>query len=102
MKQYTEEQIATAVDIIIGDSGFVAQQVLETLEIVEKQEPNLQSVRGVPDIYYMKPRQFIEDVFEVAFGDDAINKKYDYSEALARLREFSDNALKWEEQEDQS
>ena len=94
MKRYTEEQIATAVDIIIGDSGFVAQQVLESLEIIAKQEPDLDTNR--------LPRQFIEDVFEVAFGDDAINKKYDYSEALARLREFSDNALKWEEQEDQS
>lgn len=94
MKRYTEEQIATAVDIIIGDSGFVAQQVLESLEIIAKQEPDLDN--------NILPRQFIEDVFEVAFGDDAINKKYDYSEALARLREFSDNALRWEEQEDQS
>ena len=38
MKQYTEEQIATAVDIIIGASGFVAQQVLECLEAISKRE----------------------------------------------------------------
>lgn len=94
MKQYTEEQIVKGVDTIICDGGFVAQKVLEGLEIIAKQEPDLDNNR--------LPRQFIEDVFELAFGADAINKKYDYSEALARLREFSDNALKWEEQEDQS
>ena len=94
MKRYTEEQIATAVDIIIGDSGFVAQQVLESLEVISKLEPDFDANR--------LPRQFIEDVFEVAFGDDAINKKFDYSQALARLREFSDDAWKYETQEDKS
>ena len=94
MKRYTEEQIATAVDIIIGDSGFVAQQVLESLEIIGAAEPDFDANR--------LPRQFIEDVFEIAFGDDAINKQFDYSQALARLREFSDDAWKYETQEDQS
>lgn len=40
---------------------------------------------------------FKESVYELAFGDDAINKEYTDSEVLARLKEFSDNALKWEE-----
>lgn len=41
----------------------------------------------------MKNVQFIESVFELAFGDDAINKGYSKVEVLAKLREFSDSAL---------
>jgi len=37
--------------------------------------------------------EFVEDVFELAFGDDAINKGYTYDEVLVQLREFSDKAL---------
>ena len=40
---------------------------------------------------------FIEAVYEIAFGDDAINRDYSMPEVLERLMEFSDNALKWEE-----
>lgn len=36
---------------------------------------------------------FIENVFEVAFGDDAINKKFTYQEVLDKLDEFSSLAL---------
>ena len=36
---------------------------------------------------------FIENVFEVAFGDDAINKDFTYQEVLDRLDEFSSLAL---------
>jgi hypothetical protein len=32
-------------------------------------------------------------VYELAFGDDAINKDYSDEEVLAVLREFSDKAL---------
>ncbi len=41
---------------------------------------------------------FLEEVYELAFGDDAINRQYDPVEVLDRLKEFSDNALKWEEE----
>ena len=41
--------------------------------------------------------KFIEEVFELAFGDNAINKGYTREEVLEKLREFSDNALKVEE-----
>ena len=37
--------------------------------------------------------EFIEDVFEIAFGDNAINKDYTYDDVIIRLREFSDKAL---------
>ena len=36
---------------------------------------------------------FIENVFEVAFGDDALNKKFTYQEVLDKLDEFSSLAL---------
>jgi len=39
----------------------------------------------------MTEREFIEEVFEIAFGDDAINRDFSYEEVLARLREFSDS-----------
>lgn len=35
----------------------------------------------------------VEAVYELAFGDDAINKNYIDAEVLAKLREFSDTAL---------
>lgn len=41
--------------------------------------------------------QFSEEVFEIAFGADAFSRGYEPKEVLERLREFSDNALKWEE-----
>tara|TARA_Y100000817_G_scaffold212341_1_gene166862 strand:+ start:4114 stop:4401 length:288 start_codon:yes stop_codon:yes gene_type:complete len=42
---------------------------------------------------------FIEEVYEIAFGDDAINRGFDKEEVLEKLRGFSDNALKYEEGE---
>ena len=45
----------------------------------------------------MNTREFIEEVFEIAFGDDAINRDYGTEEVLAKLREFSDKALEHED-----
>ena len=47
--------------------------------------------------YVKSPEAFIEEVFEIAFGDNAINRDYSMGEVLDRLMEFSDNALKYEE-----
>tara|TARA_B100001989_G_C24485955_1_gene436950 strand:+ start:843 stop:1085 length:243 start_codon:yes stop_codon:yes gene_type:complete len=44
--------------------------------------------------------EFVEEVYELAFGDDAINRDYSMGEVLDRLRQYSDDALRWEEQED--
>ena len=52
----------------------------------------------------MKDKEFIKEVFEIAFGDsakcvpEATGKPREFTkeEVLERLREFSDNALKWE------
>ena len=51
----------------------------------------------------LNPKQkyeFIEKVFEIAFGNDAIKKDYTRDDVLEKLMEFSNNALKWEEKED--
>ena len=40
-----------------------------------------------------KEKEFVEDVFEIAFGDNAINRDFSYEEVLERLREFSNKAL---------
>ena len=43
----------------------------------------------------MDKDQFIEMVFELAFGDNAINKGYTEQEVLDKLKEFSDLALQF-------
>jgi hypothetical protein len=44
----------------------------------------------------MNDKMFIENVFEIAFGDDAINKDYSKEEVLERLEKFSELALEVE------
>ena len=46
--------------------------------------------------YVKTKEQFIEEVFEIAFGENAINRDFGYNEVLETLMEFSDNALKIE------
>ena len=43
------------------------------------------------------PRQFMEEVYEIAYGDNAYYRGFFPEEVLETLREFSDNALKVEE-----
>ena len=45
--------------------------------------------------YVQSPKQFIEEVIEIAFGDNAINRDYSMGEVLDRLMEFSDDALRY-------
>ena len=40
---------------------------------------------------------FIEEIYEIAFGDDAINRNFSHDEVIEQIREFSDHALEWEE-----
>ena len=44
--------------------------------------------------------EFKEEVFEIAFGDNAINKEYTEREVLNKLIEFSNFALKYEEEKE--
>ena len=43
---------------------------------------------------------FIEEVYEIAFGDDAINRDWHPDEVIKELESFSDKALKYDERED--
>ena len=45
-----------------------------------------------------KDKKFIESVYEIAFGDNAINRNFDHDEVIAKLTEFSVNAYKYEKQ----
>ena len=50
--------------------------------------------------YVKSPEAFIEEVFEIAFGDNAINRDFSMGEVLDKLMELSNNALKYEEGEE--
>ena len=43
---------------------------------------------------------FIRECSNLAFGEDAIERGYSMEEVIEQLKEFSDNALKWEEGEE--
>ena len=45
----------------------------------------------------MTDKQFIEEVYEIAFGGNAINRDFSFEEVLKELLRFSDDALKWED-----
>jgi|TARA_R100000963_G_scaffold30411_1_gene21684 hypothetical protein len=47
----------------------------------------------------MDKEEFVMQVFEIAFGDDAMEKDYSYDDVINQLIEFSNHALKYEEQE---
>ena len=44
--------------------------------------------------------RFINEIADIAFGEDAIERGYDLDEVIEKIQEFSDNALKWEEGEE--
>ena len=48
--------------------------------------------------------KFIDDIFEIAFGETTLKAELlencDYQEVTNKIMEYSDNAFKWEEQED--
>jgi hypothetical protein len=41
--------------------------------------------------------RFLDEVFEIAFGCSAIDKGYSMKEVVEKLREFSDQALQYDE-----
>ena len=44
--------------------------------------------------------RFINEIAEIAFGENAIERGYDMEEVIDQIYEFSDHALKWEEGEE--
>ena len=41
-------------------------------------------------------KQFIEAVYEIAFGDSAINRNFGHAEVIEELEKFSNDSLKWD------
>ena len=41
-------------------------------------------------------KQFIEAIYELAFGHDAINSNFGHAEVIEQIEEFNEDALKWE------
>ena len=41
-------------------------------------------------------KQFIEAVYELAFGHDAINRNFGHDEVIEQLEEFNEDSLKWD------
>ncbi len=44
-------------------------------------------------------RDFVEEVWELAFGHDAWEREFSDDEVLEKLKQYEAHALKWEEQE---
>ena len=44
----------------------------------------------------MDDKQFIEQVYELAFGHDAINRNFGHAEVIEQLEEFNEDSLKWD------
>tara|TARA_R100000353_G_scaffold39814_1_gene31597 strand:+ start:289 stop:495 length:207 start_codon:yes stop_codon:yes gene_type:complete len=63
-----------------------------------------QKYKAMPiDKNWLDPKKihyFIGEVSDLAFGDEAIERGYGMEEVIEQLKEFSDNALKWEEGEE--
>ena len=67
----------------------------------KNEEKVLKTIRQLNRSYKRhKDDEFIEKVFEIAFGSDAIKKNYSRDDVLERLMEFSNKSLKLEELED--
>lgn len=48
----------------------------------------------------MNDKEFIESVFEIAFGNNAINRDFSKDDVIKELKRFSDLALEYEENYD--
>jgi|8_EtaG_2_1085327.scaffolds.fasta_scaffold30239_3 ATP-dependent Lon protease len=63
------------------------------------------SIHINPDYNPTNPTKdkFIDDIFEIAFGDTMLKaellEEHDYQEVTNKIMEYSDNALKWEQEE---
>lgn len=44
----------------------------------------------------MTNEQFIEKVYEIAFGHDAINRNFSHAEVIEQLEEYNEDSLKWD------
>jgi hypothetical protein len=55
-----------------------------------------ESIDNASEAYEFVAENFIEEVFEIAFGDNAINRDFSFQEVLAVLKEDSDKVAEME------
>ena len=60
-------------------------------EDLDESKENLEAFENV--------KTFIEEVYEIAFGEDALHREFHPDAVIEELKTFSDNALKYEEGE---
>ena len=67
---------------------------IENWDEAEEGEPHpyLQSLEAFENV-----KKFIEEAYEIAFGDDAINRDWHPDAVIEELTRFSDKALKYDE-----
>ena len=41
-------------------------------------------------------KEFIEAIYELAFGHDAINRNFGHAEVIEQIEEFNEDSLKWD------
>ena len=44
----------------------------------------------------MSDKEFIEAIYELAFGHDAINRNFGHAEVIEQIEEFNEDSLKWD------
>jgi len=59
-----------------------------------EQHPYFQNLEAFEHV-----KNFIEEVYEIAFGDDAINRDWHPDAVIEELSSFSDKALKFDERD---
>ena len=45
-------------------------------------------------------KEFIEQVYEIAFGDNAINRNFSHEEVIEQLKEINEDSVKWDQVND--
>ena len=48
----------------------------------------------------MDNKQFIEQVYEITFGDNAINRNFSHEEVIEQLKEINEDSVKWDQVND--
>lgn len=48
----------------------------------------------------MDTKEFIEQVYEIAFGDNAINRNFNHEEVIEQLKEINEDSVKWDQVND--
>ena len=48
----------------------------------------------------MNDKEFIEQVYEIAFGDNAINRNFSHEEVIDALKEINEDSVKWDQVND--